>query len=74
MGQLVAKKYMMCAVRVKLFRMAKLWYFFEFCFLSFYIADLPRAPLSPFPQLAMYMPAPGGLGMYIASWGKGERW
>ena len=33
-----------------------------------------QPPPSPFPQLAMYMPAPEGApGMYIASWGKGER-
>ena len=49
--------------------------FFLFWVLRFWKAAcvLP-SPLSPFPQLAMYMPAPRGpLGLYIASWGKGER-
>ena len=45
--------------------------FLVFCFYLYIAPGLLTVLPSPFPQLAMYMP--GTSGMYIASWGKGER-
>ena len=69
------KMYKLCFLLFKERNKGKLWSFFEFCVLIFTLKNEPGAPPSPPLPLppTCDVHACSKTGMYIASWGKGEK-